>query len=288
MTNFARGAVALLVLTLSLVLGACQKVQISRDVVPDKIYARVISLSPSTTELLGLVDGEAYLIGRTSQCTVPSSVREAAIVANPEPDWEAIANLQPDLIVADRAVFNPQWEAQAKKIGADVWVVDIHSLEDWKRTVYQFGTFFLRQTVADKRVREVEGLENGWRLDPLNPKPKALVVMGAQQPWAAGRNTFQADVVRACGAEPVGPDADKFVQVSPEQILAWNPDIIVVAGDASEFVGSPWDATAAGKRNRIIGVDPDVLLRAGGRVNILLEALGAEFRRVMRGEGSGS
>lgn len=265
-----------------LAMAGCEPPRISSDELPDRIYTRVVSLSPSTTELLGLIDCEAYLLGRTAFCTVPSSVRNATIVANPEPDFERIANLQPDLIVADSSVMNPAWEQQLRRIGADVKVVEVHSLEDWKAAVYDLASGFLRHYSASKRIREVEAAEATWLSDPLDPKPAAIVVMNAQQPWVAGLGTFQADLLRAAGAEPLGPDSERFEQVSPEQILAWNPRIIIVAGDPNDFTGAPWDSTDAGKRNAIVGIDPDVLLRAGGRVDIALEALGTEIRKRVR------
>lgn len=269
-------------MALGLALAGCQPPRISSDELPERIYSRVVSLSPSTTELLGLIDCEAYLLGRTAFCTVPSSVRNATIVANPEPDFERIANLQPDLIIADASVMNPSWEQQLKRIGADVMVVEIDSLEDWKRTVYDLASRFLRQHSASKRIGAVEQVEAMWRSDPLDPKPTAMVVMNARQPWVAGLGTFQADLLRAAGAEPLGPDSRRFEQVSPEQILAWNPRVIIVAGDPNEFTGAPWDSTAAGKHNAIVGINPDVLLRAGGRVDIALEALGTEIRKRVR------
>lgn len=269
-------------LALGLVVAGCEPPRVSSDELPERIYSRVVSLSPSTTELLGLIDCEAYLLGRTAFCNVPSTVRNATIVANPNPDFELIANLQPDLIVADASVMNPAIEQQLRRIGADVKVFEIHSLEEWKRAVYDLAAGFLRQRSASKRIGDVEQVEAAWLSDPLDPKPTAMVVMNPREPWVAGLGTFQADLLRAAGAEPLGPESRRFEQVSPEQILAWNPRVIIVAGDPNEFVGSPWDSTDAGKTNAIVGINPDVLLRAGGRVDVALEAIGTEIRKRVR------
>ncbi|MER3412733.1 MAG: hypothetical protein C4341_00530 [Armatimonadota bacterium] len=273
---------ACLLLALGLALAGCEPPRISSDDLPDRIYSRVVSLSPSTTELIGLIDCESYLLGRTAFCTVPSSVRNTTIVANPEPDFERIANLQPDLIVADSSVMNPAWEEKLRRIGAEVKVVDIHSLEEWKRAVYDLASGFLRQRTASKRIGDVEQVEAMWRSDPLDPKPTAIVVMNGQQPRVAGLGTFQADLLRAAGAQPLGPDSPRFEQVSPDQVLAWDPQIIIVAGDPNELTGVPWDSTEAGTTNSIVGINPDVLLRSGGRVDVALDALGTEIRKRVR------
>lgn len=272
------GLIAILILSLA----SCQPPRISSNRLPDKVYARVVSLSPSTTELVGSLRAEALLVGRTARCNLPASIRNVEIVANPEPDFEKLMSLQPDLVVVDRAVLNPRWEEQIQRLGADLFVVQSNSIEEWKRSVYELGARLMRHYQAARLVDLVEQAIRVWQQDPLDPKPRVLVAFGPRQPWVAGLRTFQADLIRACGADPVGQEGDRFETVSPEQILAWDPDVIIVPGDPNEFTGVPWDSTTAGKHNAILGVDPDVLLRAGGQVDRAIEATGTEIRKRVR------
>lgn len=257
----------------------CQPVRMASHNLPEKVYARVVSLSPSTTELIGSLRAESLLVGRTARCNLPATIKDVEIVANPEPDFERLISLQPDLVVVDRSVLNPRWEEQIRKIGADLLVVESNSIEAWKTSVYDLGAKLMRHHQAARLVEAVEQAARVWEHAPLNPKPRVLVTFGPRQPWVAGLRTFQADLVRTCGAEPVGPDSERFETVSPEQVLLWNPLVVLVPGDPNEFIGLPWDSTDAGKRNAIVGIDPDILLRAGGQVDRAIEAIGTEIRR---------
>ena len=89
-----------------------------------------------------------------------------------------------------------------------------------------------------------------------------------------GVNSFQADVVRAAAAEPVGPDADRFVPLSAETLVQMNPDVIFVTGNAEAILNDPrFKTVAAVQKGNVAVVKPDILLRRGWRVDKLILAM---------------
>ena len=246
---------------------------------PTKVYARVISLSPSTTELLSMLLSENVLVGRTSMDTQPVSISAITIVANPRPDFEKIVQLQPDLIIVDLNVINPADLQKLQQLSGpnkfDVVAFKIHSIKDWEDAVWKLGAMVNQFGEASKHVDFVEESIRRSKTDPITPKPRAIVAMGGSRPWVTGTESFQADAVRGAGGEAVGPAGDKFVPVNPEQIMSWKPDIVFVPDSAGDDYSSPaWKATKAA----IIRVNPDVLLRPGGRVDHLIDGLARELR----------
>ncbi|HWP31308.1 MAG TPA: helical backbone metal receptor [Fimbriimonadales bacterium] len=251
---------------------------------PKQVYGRVISLSPSITELMAMLNLEKILIGRTAVDDSPQSIVDIPIVANPRPDFERIMAIRPDLVLADKHLLNPADEKRLRELNLNLKIIEIDSVEDWKRTVLELGNLFLEQSLASRKVDEVDEAIARAKSDPIEPKPKVLVAMGGSQPWVAGTDSFQADVVRNAGGEYVGPKADKFVQVTPEQIIAWNPDIVFVSDDPSMYYkDKAWSLTEAGKRKRIIGVKANLILRPGARVADLIDSLYGEMKRQMSG-----
>ena len=99
--------------------------------VPDKVYARVVSLSPSVTELIALLNSTDSLIGRTSGDNRPAYIKHVTIVANPSPDIEKIVQLQPDLVIAEENLINANELEKLKEIGSfDVEVIDISYINE--------------------------------------------------------------------------------------------------------------------------------------------------------------
>ena len=94
----------------------------------------------------------------------------------------------------------------------------------------------------------------------------------------AGTKTFTADVFKEVGGTPVGPDVDHFVPVNPEVLASLNPDVIIVpstkgtaAHDVQSIYSDPrFKSTNAVKKNRVVTMDEDILLRRGSRVDHLV------------------
>jgi|SRR5688500_7176977 len=249
--------------------------------VPDKVYARVVSLSPSVTELIALLNATNVMVGRTSGDNRPNYIKNVTIVANPAPDIEKIVQLQADLVIVEENLINPNELAKLKEIGSfDVEVIDIDSLEDWERAVYRLGSLLQAHSRASEVVDRVQQSISNAKLPSSMYEPKVMVAMGSTSPWVAGIKSFQADVVRAAGGEPVGPDADRFVATNPESIVQWSPDILFVSEAPEKFTGAPWSSTRAGKDGEVLEVYADILLRPGADVERLIDAMSKEIRRV--------
>ena len=60
-------------------------------------------------------------------------------------------------------------------------------------------------------------------------RPAALRVLSFSGGFTAGRGTTFDDIVRRAGAinEAAARGIDKFPRLSEEQVLAWNPDVLV-------------------------------------------------------------
>lgn len=255
-------------------------------VIPERLYARVASLSPNTTELLALLNAERVLVGRTASCDSPVTIRAVPIVANPKPDIEKMLERQVELVIADKNLLSDESAEKIKAAGIEVLRLEFNSIQDWIDNVVLLGDMFLKQKVASEKVDAVLRSQSLAKSQPLSPVPKVLVAMGGNQPWAAGVESFQADIVRAAGGEPVGPPGVNYSRVGPEQVLQWNPDVIFVSDDPNAYTLASWKGTNAGKRGLIIEVNPNLLLRAGARVADLIGGLHTELRKIVYHEDS--
>src|SRR5271165_637676 len=78
-----------------------------------KSYHHVISLSPSTSELIGQYGSYNDMVGHSAADNFPTyAAGHGEIVVTTKPLYEKIAALKPDLILYDSALFSDQEIAQ--------------------------------------------------------------------------------------------------------------------------------------------------------------------------------
>jgi iron complex transport system substrate-binding protein len=249
--------------------------------IPDKVYARVISLSPSITELIALLNSTHILIGRTAVDDRPAYIKNITIVANPSPDIEMIVKLQPDLVLVEENLINPaELEKLKSQKGFDVVVLNVDSIQDWEDAVAKLGSLVQAHSRASEVIDRVHQAKANAIMPKSTYRPKVMVAMSGSPPWVAGTKSYQADVVRAAGGDPVGPDTDRFTAVNPESIVQQNPDMVFVSDALVKFTGPAWAATRASRDGEVIQVNEDTLLRTGADLEQLINAMSKEIRRV--------
>lgn len=247
-------------------------------------YKRVVSLSPSTTEIVAASLTTPALVGRTASCNFPAySVEKAPIVAQVKPDWEKLREAKPDFIVYDATLYSPQDVAKLKETGATLFGFTAKNLGEFKVQLFELANFFGSATRASEYFDKIE-LERG-NATGAAPEPRrtvSIILPGPNgQHMILGKNAFLADVVKAAGGEPAGPDADKFVPLTPETLVSLNPDFIIVpAKDQQDASGAMLIAkdprfknVKAVKEGHLGAVVGDVLLRMGSRIDTSIKGI---------------
>lgn len=240
-----------------------------------RMYQFVMSLSPATTELYSKGAGATQLVGRTAACNWPDYILTAPIVAQIKPDWEKIAKLGPDLVLCDRAVYSDEEIAKIKSTlpKADVLVMDVHTVDELETFCEKLGSMMATE-IEQNKYSDAMHLEKTKALaGALSPKPKVAVLMPDDTGgyMIAGKGSFTADLMRSAGGEVVGPDDAKFVPLNLEQLLTWAPEVIYVAGDGGKVLTDPrLSSIPAIVNKKVASSNPDLLLRAGARVDIVI------------------
>ncbi|CAN5469254.1 N/A [soil metagenome] len=254
-----------------------------------KRITSVVSLSPSTTELVTTINYTGILKGRTASDNYPKSVETVPVVASVKPDYEQIKTISPGLIVYDASLYNAGDIQKIKELGFDTFAIDANTIDDYTTELYKLGSLLAGETSVSDYIDRVLSSRSSAMGDAPSPKPKVAVILPGSggEHYIAGTKSFVADVVRASGGEPVGPDADKFVPLSPESIVGQAPDTIVIgakADNAAAQVGlilndARLRSLPAIVNKRIIPIDEDVLARRGSRVDKLIDNLRLGFHK---------
>ena len=246
----------------------------------------VVSLCPSAAELLSL--GVPKTIGISSRDNFPPTLKGTPIVADIKPNYELLAKLKPDLIVYDPAVYNAQDIENLKALKIPLVAIDGDTVEAYTKSVYRLGQALQSETAMMDYLDRLDKEVKVCLSDPLKPAPKIAIVMSSptSSPMVAGSKSFYCDLIRVAGAEPVGPDSNDFKAMSPEALLALNPDGIVLPaekGSETTFMSDRrFTQLKAVKNGKVFMMNQDYLLRRGERVDEALKRLHDEFIKLFK------
>ena len=102
----------------------------------------------------------------------------------------------------------------------------------------------------------------------------------------AGAGSFLDDLIRRAGGRNVAREIPAaYPRIDPEKVIAWNPEVILVAhgerpGEAAERLARHigWSDVAAVRDRRVIDdIDADLLFRPGPRLVEGVKALANKF-----------
>ncbi len=255
-------------------LAGCQERPILGGRTAPKTYSKIISLSPSTTEIIASFSEGDALKGRTASCNFPDFVARIMTVASTKPDYERIASIKPDLIVYDRVLYSDADIEKLKQTGAELYPFDIHTVDGLIDWVYRYASKTGNEKRFAEYVDKIYAARQAAQAKVPSPRPSVAIIIGSGPYMIAGLQTFQSDVVNLSGGQAVGPNSARFEPIDTEKLIALNPQAI--------FTDQPPDAILkdarlgtleAIRRRRVARVNPDVLLRAGARVHKLIEAM---------------
>lgn len=278
---------------LTTVLVGCSSPKTSVSGVPRE-YERplkLISLSPSTTELIsGVGYPSQHIIGRTSNCDYPQMLTNAKIVVSgTKPDFEKIASLEPEYIIYEKSLYSDADIEKIKTLAPRTVEVNVTNWDEYEAMVIKLSKDVGTETAAseylDKIYAAVSVLEGNV---PEGTSVSVLMGDSTTGYMALGTKTVLADILGKANIKLHGPDSTRFEKVSTEQIIAWNPSVLIGSTkDAANFLKDPGLASLESvKKRKILGTNPDMLFRTGGRYNVLIDGLATGLGRIKELKGN--
>jgi iron complex transport system substrate-binding protein len=226
-------AAALFVALLLLLCGACGNVG---PVVPSSAGrpARIISLTPSTTEILYGVGAFERVVAVSDYCSYPPGVEKLPRVGGwNNPNMEQIASLRPDLVVFSDA--QAQFvKDKVEAAGIRTLEVPSQTLEDAYKSIELVGRATGDEGAARKLLEQTRASVETVRLTTERlPRRRVLCVVDRvpgtlRDLYTAGGDSFIAQLIRVAGGEPVSPPTRQgWGKLQKEAVVALDPDVIL-------------------------------------------------------------
>jgi iron complex transport system substrate-binding protein len=271
---------------------ASPSVQIEDDlgtpVYLDRPVQRIISLAPSSTEMVYYLGLEDRLIGDTEYCNYPPAANNKTRVGGfSTVDMEKVVSLQPDLALA-ADIHSKSATPMLQKMGFRVVTFSPKTLD---RVINDLGLLAKICGITDKSEGTINGFKN--RVDAIssktltikdNLKPGVLVVIWHDPMMVAGKGTLVDDLIRLAGGINRAQGVSGYGNLSVETIISSDPDVIIVPTSMGASGNQIWNGIASDarlvnvsaiKNNAVYKIDGDVILRYGPRSVTALEQIAA-------------
>jgi len=253
---------------------------------------RVVSLSPSNTEILFAVGAGDKVVGVTDYCNYPYNFSAWIKAGNLTsvgdywtPNIEAIVEVEPDLILA--AFAQEEIVNTLRERGYKVLVLDPDNIDDVLKDIVLVGRATDRNIEAAILVNNLR-----HRIDTVVSKvagttstPKVYYEVWYDPLWSLGSESWEHELIEKAGGINIFADQSlKYFETSSEAIIERNPDIMIFPlghGAGPPFWGNfdqvktrpGWNAISAVQNDRLYTIDADIISRPGPRIVGALETL---------------
>jgi len=241
---------------------------------------RIVSLSPSITEVIYGLGAMEKVVGVTLYSDFPPGVEKLPIVGGwIDPNLEAILELKPDLVIMIEDQ-NEIFGDKIRKLGLNTLSVDCNgSIKDITDSIWQIAKALGKEGDARRLVEDIDTNLEEIKAKTKNTNPKRLLFVVGRNPgtlediYVIGRTGFMNEMITIAGGENV-MDSDRLaVKVSKEAILKLNPEVIIEINheklDKIDKVVAEWrelKQVSAVKNREIYPVSSTVLLHPSQRV----------------------
>ncbi len=215
--------------------------QMHRQIEIPAIPQRIISIVPSQTELLFDLGLDAAIIGITKYCINPGEKvkQKIKVGGTKELDIKLIKSLKPNLIIGNKEE-NERSQVEELMQHFPVWMSDISDLESAMDMVNKVGEITDRATHAQDLITRITQQFNKLTIKPSNhkiikPSQNRVAYFIWRKPYmVAGKGTFIDDMLQRCGFVNAF-ESDRYPVVSPEQIIAANPGLVLLSSEPYPF-----------------------------------------------------
>jgi iron complex transport system substrate-binding protein len=247
---------------------------------PDAAPLRLVSLTPSATEVVAALDATALLVGVDDYSSFPAEVGKLPKVGSfLAPNLEVIIGLKPSLVIVDDV--HSQVAGALHDAGVATVACAIHDLPDIKSALTAVGAQLGR---ADQAARVVAGidaaLDHAAAARPAH-RPRVLAVIdreadGLGNLVAAGPGSWVDELLAVVGGDNVLAAAGtRYPKISVEEVIRSRPDVILDLSYAARQTIAPWQTlkVPAVAANRIRALQDPYLIAPSPRVADALTAL---------------
>lgn len=255
---------------------------------------RIVTLSPHLAEIVSSLNLDKNLVGVSAHSNFPETLKNITVVGDAlNINLERLKSLQPDFILIWKSgTAEPQknkLKQAFSKTNTKIIESDATTLDQIPEEIERLGKLFNRESLS-KTIAANYRQEAAELRKKFSSKSSLKVFY---QAWANPIITIHqghliGDMVKTCGGELIFKDQKLFTStVSPEQVIALNPDVMMTAKeDGAKNSGVEWNTwkkyptLSVNQLNAYLSIQGDLLTRPTPRALLATKQICVFFEEV--------
>ena len=249
----------------------------------DHYPERIVSLTPSNTEILFALGLGEKVVGVTSYCDYPEEAKDKPKIGDLKGNVEAIVASEPDLVLA-KGILNDDAVEKLRKLDIPVLCLDPESIEGVYRAIELIakatGTNEKGEEIIGEMKEKIDSVEKKVAKIPQEERLRVFIEVGSDPLYTAGKETFVDELVVLAGGINIADDIKGYQMYSSEAVVKNNPDVILSADsyyvDIKQEIKkrAGWEEIKAVQEGKVIyELDTNLLNRPGPRSALALELI---------------
>ncbi|GHU24901.1 ABC transporter substrate-binding protein [Spirochaetia bacterium] len=243
---------------------------------------RIVSLSPSVTEMLFAIGAGKKVVGRTEYCTYPAEAQMVPAVggfSGATINVERILLLKPDLVILS-GDMHERINRILEQVGIRTCAVEPRTIDEVMQTISLIGILTGTEAGASHVIATMQ--EKFRRASVrVSSRPRVLWILFPDPLMTVGGSSFVNEVLNRAGAENIfGDMLEAWPVVSVEQVAIRGPEWILTGSDQPDLYA--WLGQRSGfrsldpvRKGRVAQIDADIVYRYGPRLADAVEYIAA-------------
>ena len=261
-----------IVLAALLLLGCRRPPVAQRDAGAD---ARVVSLSPSTTETLFVIGAGPRVVGRSRYCDWPPEVTKLPQIGGyVDPSYEAILALRPDLVTGARGPAGAAMSERLEARGIKTYLPRTESFAEISAMILGLGERTGHMAEAQAKVTALDAQVAAIEKATASlPRRRVLLVFGLEPVSVAGPGSFADEMIRRAGGINAVTEGGGYPTLGIERVITIDADVVLNAAMAEAHGNERirkdtpgWSKVRAVVEGHVVPLTDESVLRPGPRV----------------------
>lgn len=239
---------------------------------------RIVSLNPTTTEILVALGAKPRMVGRSQYDTFPDSVTSVPSLGIAlRPSVEAVLAVHPDLVILYASEDNRPAYDRLRGAGITTLAFKIDSIAQFDRDTRLLGRLTGDSLAANTLVDTVRATLARVRAATASlPHPSVFYPTWDKPIIAIGGGSFLSELLDIAGATNIYARVHApSVTVTIEDVVQRDPDIVITGKNRAEQLrASPmWRAVSAVRGGNVMVIDEDLVTRPSVQLGAAAVAL---------------
>lgn len=237
---------------------------------------RIVSLSPSITELLFYLGLSEKVVAVAGHCDYPPDALKKPKVGDVNLNMEKLMEFYPDLIVADNGLSDNLLSC-SDSLGANVLFLDSTDMDGIFNSIILLGKATGETGVSHQLVNSLKEEIEGMRKKIPRKKIRVFVEIWPEPLMTVGAKSFINDIITLAGGINIAGDMEKNdIQISSEWVVEKDPHVIIVSTPGTRdrvMSRTAWQQISAIREKHVYEIDPDIFVRPTPRIIIAIRQI---------------